>query len=107
MAEGDLVRAVYRLMSELPQGMVTTYGDLAVFAGHPHAARIVGGIAHQGPDTLPWHRLVHADGRLAVGFPGGVDVQSQLLAQDGIPCDSTSVQNFHALRWRGPRRARA
>jgi methylated-DNA-protein-cysteine methyltransferase-like protein len=107
MAGSDLVTNVYRLMSELPSDKVTTYGDLAIFAGHPHSARIVGGIAHQGPDTLPWHRLVHADGRLAVGFPGGVDVQSQLLAQDGISCDSTSVRNFQAIRWCGPRRVSA
>lgn len=102
MESDNLVASVYRLMAELPSDKVTTYGDLAVFAGHPRAARIVGGIAHQGPDTLPWHRLVHADGRLAVGFPGGVSVQQQLLTQDGFSCDATSVRNFRALRWQGP-----
>lgn len=102
MATSDLVSAVYRIIATLPPDRVTTYGDLALFAGHPQAARIVGGIAHYGPDTLPWHRLVHADGRLAVGFPGGVDVQRQLLEQDGIACDTTTVNNFSAMRWRGP-----
>lgn len=102
MNHDNLAIAVYRLMAELPPHKVTTYGDLAAFAGHPHAARIVGGIAHRGPDTLPWHRLVHGDGRLAVGFPGGIEAQAQLLAHDGILCDSISVQNLHIVRWRGP-----
>lgn len=99
--DGDNLReTVYRLMAELPADRVTTYGDIAALAGHPRAARIVGGIAHQGPESLPWHRLVHADGRLAVGFPGGVDIQRQLLEQDGIACEGGTVKDFHALRWR-------
>jgi len=97
----NLRDAVYHLMAQLPETCVTTYGDLASFAGYPRAARIVGGIAHHGPDDLPWHRLVHANGKLAVGFPGGVGVQQQLLEQDGVICDKHgAIQNFHAIRWR-------
>lgn len=93
--------AVYQLMSTLPADKVTTYGDLAAMAGHPNAARIVGGIAHSGPDSLPWHRLVNATGGLAIGFPGGQDVQRQLLTQDGIECDeSWHVKDFGERRWR-------
>ena len=88
------------LMSELPDGKVTTYGDLATFAGHPYAARRVGEIAHGGPTELPWHRLVNFKGGLAVGFPGGQDVQRQLLEQEGIVCESGRVVNFEERRWR-------
>ncbi len=92
---------VYVLMSELPEGKVTTYGDLAAMAGHPYAARIVGGIAHGGPVDLPWHRLVNAKGGLAVGFPGGQEVQKQLLEQDGIYCDEHwQIIDFEERRWR-------
>lgn len=92
---------VYRLMAELPVSKVTTYGDLAAMAGHPAAARIVGGIAHGGPEELPWHRLVNAAGGLAVGFPGGQSVQRQLLEQDGIECDdSWHIKDFGEHRWR-------
>lgn len=97
----NLRERVYQLMRELPVDKVTTYGDLAVFAGSPRAARIVGGIAHQGPDNLPWHRLVNAEGGLAVGYPGGQAVQRQLLEQDGIECDETyRVKDFGERRWR-------
>ncbi len=92
---------VYVLMSELPEDKVTTYGDLAAMAGHPYAARIVGGIAHGGPADLPWHRLVNAKGGLAVGFPGGQEAQRQLLEQDGILCNELwRVIDFEERRWR-------
>ena len=88
-------------MAALPDGLVTTYGDLAAMAGSPRAARVVGGIAHTGPVELPWHRLVNAEGGLAVGFPGGQDVQRQLLEQDGGAVDASwRVQEFGERRWR-------
>lgn len=72
-----------------------TYGDLAALAGSPRAARIVGGIAHTGPDILPWHRLVNAEGGPAIGYPGGLMSKRQLLEQDGVECDDTyHVKNF-------------
>ena len=91
---------IYEFMMRLPEGKVTTYGDLAAFAGHPYAARRVGEIAHGGPTELPWHRLVNFKGGLAVGFPGGQDVQRQLLEQDGIICESGRVADFEERRWR-------
>ena len=91
---------VYLLMASLPEDKVTTYGDLAAMAGCPYLARRVGVIAHGGPVSLPWHRLVNAKGGLAVGFPGGQDVQKQLLEQDGILCDDRyRVVNFKERRW--------
>lgn len=97
----QLRQRVYRLMAELPVDKVTTYGDLAAMAGSPRAARIVGGIAHTGPSELPWHRLVNTEGGLAVGFPGGQDVQRQLLEQDGILCDEQwHIKDFGERRWR-------
>lgn len=97
----QLPARVYELMAKLPDANVTTYGDLAAMAGSPRAARVVGGIAHNGPSDLPWHRLVNAHGGLARGFPGGRDVQRQLLAQDGIECsDAWQVVEFMERRWR-------
>ena len=39
---------VESLMAQVPKGRVTTYGDLSALAGHPYAARVVGGMAHHG-----------------------------------------------------------
>ena len=100
IAETTLRDQIYELMAQLPDDKVTTYGDLAAFAGHPYKARRVGEIAHGGPTELPWHRLVNFKGGLAVGFPGGQDVQRQLLEQDGIICESGRVADFEERRWR-------
>jgi methylated-DNA-protein-cysteine methyltransferase-like protein len=86
-------------MAELPNNRVTTYGDLAALAGHPTAARIVGGISRYGPSELPWHRLVNRFGGLAAGFPGGREAQQQLLASDGFTCTDFVVDNFKEVRW--------
>ncbi len=90
---------VYELMSRVPSGAVTTYGDLSALAGHAHAARIVGGMAHYGPSELPWHRLVNRFGGLAAGFPGGREVQRQLLEQEGIQCTDFIINDFQERRW--------
>lgn len=101
MSVSNLRQRVYGLMAKLPEGKVTTYGDLAAMAGNPRAARIVGDIAHGGPEELPWHRLVNAQGGLAIGFPGGQDVQRQLLEHDGILCDNQwRIKDFGERRWR-------
>ena len=99
MSDASFRDKVYKLIAEVPRGKVTTYGDIAALAGSAHAARIVGGIAHYGDDSLPWHRMVNRFGGLASGFPGGREVQEQLLKQDGIKCTKYIVDNFEEIRW--------
>lgn len=93
-------RDVEHLMAQVPVGRVTTYGDLAALAGHPFAARIVGGMAHYGDPELPWHRLVNRFGGLASGYPGGREVQQSHLEAEGISCTNFIVDGFKDLRWR-------
>lgn len=90
---------VYELVAQVPEGQVTTYGDIAGLAGHANASRIVGGIAHYGPDDLPWHRLVNRFGGLASGFHGGREVQQQLLEAEGTTCTGFIVDDFKEKRW--------
>lgn len=95
----DFRKKVEDIMSQVPEGRVITYGDVAGLAGYANAARIVGGIAHFGNPDLPWHRLVNRFGGLASGFPGGREVQRQLLASEGIECQDFVVVDFAELRW--------
>lgn len=88
------------LMSKVPAGQVTTYGDLAALAGHPYAARIVGGIAHYGDENLPWHRLVNRFGGLASGYYGGRETQEQHLLAEGVTCTNFIVDDFEIRRWK-------
>jgi len=91
---------VEELMAQVPAGRVTTYGDLAALAGHPYAARIVGGMAHYGNPELPWHRLVNRFGGLAAGYHGGRRSQAEHLLTEGVTCTNDIVDNFEEIRWR-------
>lgn len=92
---------VYRLVADIPSGRVMTYGDIAALAGHPYAARVVGQIAHFGPEHLPWQRVVNRYGGLARGFWGGKEVHRQLLEREGVVIDDTySIVDFEEYRWK-------
>lgn len=89
---------IFKLMKQVPAGRVVTYGDIAGLAGQANAARVVGGIAHYGDSSLPWHRLVNRFGGLAAGFPGGREVQARLLEAEGVECLDGVVQDFDQKR---------
>ena len=91
---------VKRIVAQIPEGMVSTYGDIAAMAGHAHAVRIVGGIAHYGDSELPWQRVVNRDGGLASGYPGGRDGHRQVLEHEGITSTHEIVDNFETIRWK-------
>ena len=67
---------VLRRVRSVPEGHVTTYGDLS-----PGAPRFAGTVLSEcdEPD-LPWHRIVRADGSLAKGGR-----QRRLLDAEGVP----------------------
>ena len=92
--------AINQLVRHIPEGYVSTYGDLAALAGQPNAARAVGGIAHFGDTSLPWQRVVNRFGGLANGYPGGKQGHAEHLRAEGITSTDFIVDNFNALRWR-------
>lgn len=75
---------VCSLVEQIPKGRVMTYGQIAALCGSAKAARIVGGIAHYGSASLPWHRVVNKQGGLASGYHGGRKVQKQQLEAEGV-----------------------
>ncbi|MBX0106500.1 MGMT family protein, partial [Salmonella enterica subsp. enterica serovar Typhi] len=59
---------VWQIVASIPEGFVTTYGDVARLAGSPRAARQVGGVLKRLPEgsTLPWHRVVNRHGAISL-----------------------------------------
>lgn len=72
--------ATAAVIAALRPGQVVTYGEVAVEAGYPGAARAVGTFLRDF-DGYPWWRVVRSDGRL---LPGHEDEQSRRLAAEGI-----------------------
>ena len=59
-----------------PEGFVRTYADVS-----PGAPRVAGAALHSCEDpSVPWHRIVRADGTLAKGSR-----QRVLLEREGVP----------------------
>ncbi len=73
------------MVAAIPEGVVSTYGDIAAYAGLPRRARLVGRILAELPtgSRLPWHRVVRADGSIA-SRGGGEDVQARRLQAEGV-----------------------
>ena len=94
----DFKKLVNELVAQIPYGKVMTYGQLAALAGSPRAARIVGGIAHYGDPSLPWHRVVNRHGRMALGYPGGRLAQQKALEDEGITFREDSV-DLESVLW--------
>lgn len=86
------------VVSRVPPGRVTTYGDVAALAGRPRAARAVGNILARAerPD-LPYHRVIAAGG--ALGGYSDLALKRSLLAAEGIPVGPRRIRDFVRLRW--------
>ena len=78
---------IYEVVKTIPEGKVATYGQVALLAGNPRWARVVGYALHINPEpsNIPCHRVVNREGKVAPGFAfGGEGVQRQLLESEGI-----------------------
>lgn len=95
----DFKQAVYEIVAQIPEGRVMTYGDVAAIAGHPYAARQVGGLAHFGPTDLPWHRVVNRLGECASGYYGGKEGHKQVLESEGFEIRDYHIVDFTERRW--------
>lgn len=78
----DRTTEILRRVRAIPVGFVRTYGDVS-----PGAPRVAGAVLHGCTDqSVPWHRIVRADGSLAKGAR-----QRVLLEAEGVPFRGTRV----------------
>jgi methylated-DNA-protein-cysteine methyltransferase-like protein len=78
---------LYAWLAQIPTGRVVTYGQLARLIGRPNGARWVGSRLGRLPpgSTLPWHRVLNAQGRSSLPLDkGGSNRQLRLLKREGV-----------------------
>ena len=80
MNDDKFTSAVINVLEQLQPGEVIAYGEVALEAGYPGAARAVGNLLRRTPG-LPWWRVVTAGGRLV---PGEETRQAELLRAEGV-----------------------
>ena len=84
---------IVQAIKAIPPGRVSTYRDLAWEAGLPNGARQVAWVLHSLSRScgLPWHRVVRADGSIALRGAER-ELQIGLLRAEGVEVrDSGSV----------------
>lgn len=96
MANLQLHQAILRCVESIPRGRVMTYGDIAEFCG-ANTPRLVGHVLSADGGTVPWHRVVRADGTLATHKS---DRQHDLLAAEGVTFRGERV-DLTRHRWDG------
>ncbi|MBQ7834853.1 MAG: MGMT family protein [Ruminiclostridium sp.] len=82
---------IYKIVSSIPRGKVTTYGTVARIAGNPRLARVVGYALHANPapGIIPCHRVVNRLGEVSSAFAfGGGNRQRDLLTEEGVEFDA-------------------
>lgn len=83
----EWARQVWKVVRDIPAGHVLTYGDVARLSGMPHAARRVSQAMSWAPRSmkLPWHRVINAQGRIAIpeDSPWHHE-QKSLLQEEGV-----------------------
>ena len=92
---------VLAVVRAIPPGLVATYGQVALLAGAPRAARQVGGILYRSGerDAVPWHRVVNASGGISTHKVGAGTLQEALLRAEGVPVGPDGV-DLARYRWR-------
>ena len=78
--------AILRVIRSIPRGCVASYGEIALRAGLPRRARLVGRVlGDYSALNLPWQRVLRSDGRIAFA-PGsrGWREQRARLLEEGV-----------------------
>ena len=100
----DTYRAIYAVVARIPEGSVATYGQVARLAGLPGRARLVGYALGALPDrsSIPWHRVVNAQGRVSPRSGGSdADLEQRLrLEHEGVRFDSGGHISLDRFQWR-------
>lgn len=96
---------VLKLVSEVPEGRIASYGQIAALAGQPRAARQVGwALASMGinEQKLPWWRIVNKKAYLSIRNEeiGAKLEQRSLLEDEGIEFeDEFQIANPDRYWW--------
>lgn len=96
----DRVITIIRLV---PEGKVVSYGQVALYAGLPRAAREVGWILNgtEGKVDLPWWRVINNKGYLSIRGTQLHDkeLQKKLLEAEGIPVSDGFIVDMEKYRF--------
>ncbi len=85
----NLTERILDSVRRIPSGRVATYGQIAVLAGSPRAARAVGWTLHRLPESqlraIPWQRVINRRGEISTTCrEHDASMQAVLLKKEGV-----------------------
>ncbi|TYS14665.1 MGMT family protein [Rossellomorea vietnamensis] len=92
---------VIKIIRSIPAGKVMTYGQIAGLAGSPRAARQVVRILHSmsRKHKLPWHRVINAQGKIALRDEESFEEQRLNLEIEGVNVGLQGKIDLERFQW--------
>ncbi len=92
---------VWKILSKIPKGKVTTYSEIARQLKKPGASRAVGNACNANPfaPRVPCHRVVASNGKIG-GYAHGLKKKIVLLEKEGIRVKNGKIVDFEQKLWR-------
>jgi len=109
-------RDVWRIVRQVPMGIVTTYGQIASMIPCPagtdpdeykrFAPRWVGKamnrVSSVDDKTTPWWRVINSKGGISMSMDSLGYTQKQRLMREGVAFNTKDLVDFKVVGWRGP-----
>lgn len=92
---------IYTVATQIPPGLVASYGDIATIVGGGCDARTVGYALNEMPADradIPWQRIVNKQGGISTR---GL-LQRELLEAEGVEFDAQDRVVMARFHWPGP-----
>jgi methylated-DNA-protein-cysteine methyltransferase-like protein len=102
--ESGFRESVLKIVARIPKGNVISYGQAAMMAGFPRAARQVGWVLHTLPNgtMVPWHRVLSANGHVpSKGRELAAMEQIARLRREGVEVADDGTLDIEFFRWHG------
>lgn len=95
--DDDLVYEILNAVSEIPEGRVASYGQIARLIGRDKNSRLVGKVLSMAElyGDFPCHRVVNHSGRLAPGWTE----QKRLLSGEGVEFKDENHVDMKKYQW--------
>jgi len=93
----ELIYQVLEVVSEIPEGNVATYGQIACLIGRENNSRMVGKILSMASmyGQYPCHRVVNSIGKIVPGW----SEQKTLLLNEGVTFKDECKVDLKMHRW--------
>ena len=92
---------VVKIIKDIPEGKVMTYGQIAALAGSPRGARQVVRVLHtlSKKYKLPWHRVINIKGEISIVDFESRDMQKMFLESEGVKFSSQNTIDLNEYQY--------